>query len=72
MKLKLNSDSQLFLVANFPCINEIKDMFLKAFAESSSNSKDLIQYYQGMISEQLYKYVNEGSQFMLTVQEEVQ
>jgi hypothetical protein len=68
MNLKLTSDSQLFIFANFACINEIKDMAAKAFA-SSANSKELVDYYKGVASEQLFKYVNEGSEIMLTLTE---
>ena len=41
MKLTLSSDSQLFIFANFACINEVKDMVVKAFAESQ-NSLELV------------------------------
>jgi hypothetical protein len=41
MKLTLSSDSQLFIFANFSCINEVKDMVVKAFAESQ-NSMELV------------------------------
>lgn len=41
MKLTLSSDSQLFIFANFACINEVKDMVVKAFAESQ-NSMELV------------------------------
>jgi len=50
MKLSLSSDSQLFIFANFACLNEVKDMMLKAFADSE-NSKALLEYYKGMASE---------------------
>lgn len=66
MKLTLSSDSQLFLFANFDCINEVKNMIIKAFS-SSQNSKELVEYYKGVASEQLFKYVNEGSELMLTL-----
>lgn len=69
MKLTLSSDSQLFIFANFACINEVKDMVVKAFAESQ-NSMELVEYYKGVASEQLFKYVNEGSELMLNLQED--
>lgn len=68
LKLTLTSDSQLFLFANFECINEVKDMAIAALAVSQ-DSQALLRYYKGMVSEQLFKYVNEGSDYMLTVQE---
>ena len=46
-------------------------MIIKAFAESS-NSKELVDYYKGVASEQLFKYVNEGSEMMLTIEEKEQ
>ena len=69
MKLTLSSDSQLFIFANFACINEVKDMVVKAFAESQ-NSMELVEYYKGVASEQLFKYVNEGSELILNLQED--
>ena len=50
MKLTLSSDSQLFIFANFACINELKDMVLRAFADSK-NSKELVEYYKGIASD---------------------
>jgi hypothetical protein len=41
-------------------------MLMLAFAESE-NGKAMLEYYKGMVSEQLFKYVNEGSEYMLTV-----
>ena len=69
MKLKLTSDSQLFIFANFACINELKTMAMKAFA-TSANSMELVDYYKGVASDQLFKYVNEGSEIMLTLTEQ--
>ena len=68
MKLKLASDSQLFIFANFACINELKDMTVKALA-TSANSMELVDYYKGVASDQLFKYVNEGSEMMLNMNE---
>ena len=68
MKLTLSSDCQLFLFANLDSLNHLKTMLLTAFAESK-DSRELLEYYKGMISEQLFKYVNEGSEFMLNVKE---
>ena len=66
MKLQLKSDSQLFIFANFACINELKDMFTRALA-TSQNSYELVDYYKGVASDQLFKYVNEGSELMLNL-----
>ena len=66
MKLTLSSDSQLFIFANFACINEVKYRIIKAFSESQ-NSHELVEYYKGVASEQLFKYVNEGSELMLNI-----
>ena len=41
MKLTLSSDSHLFIFSNFECINEVKNMVVKAFAESQ-NSMELV------------------------------
>jgi hypothetical protein len=68
MKLRLASDSQLFIFANFACINELKEMMGQAFA-SSANSVELVDYYKGVASDQLFKYVNEGSEMMLNMTE---
>ncbi len=50
MKLKLSSDSQLFIFANFACINELQDMMVKALA-TSANSMELVDYYKGVASD---------------------
>ncbi len=44
-------------------------MAMKAFA-TSANSMELVDYYKGVASDQLFKYVNEGSEIMLTLTEQ--
>jgi hypothetical protein len=43
-------------------------MAMKAFS-TSANSMELVDYYKGVASDQLFKYVNEGSEIMLTLTE---
>ena len=63
LSLSLSSDAQLYMVANFKCLLEVQSMFAKAF----NNDDKMLEYYRNVASEQLFKYVNEGSEFMMSV-----
>ncbi len=61
--LSLKSDAQLLIFANLICINEVQGMFAKAF----DNEDKMIDYYKNIASEQVFKYMYEGSEFMMNV-----
>jgi len=43
-------------------------MMVKALA-TSANSMELVDYYKGVASDQLFKYVNDGTELMLNLTE---
>ncbi len=59
--LEFSSDAQMFIVANINCLNEVQSMFNKAFDQED----EMLDYYKDMVNEQLFKYVYEGSEFMM-------
>lgn len=65
MKLKVTSDAQLFIFANFVCIKEVQDLVFKMIDKKS----DMMQYYKNIIQEQVFNYVYEGSEYMLKTQD---
>jgi len=68
LKVTVNSDSKLYLFFNAKCINELKDMFGKAF----SNELDLVNFYKEAAKSTAFQYIYKGSEYMSKVDEEVE
>lgn len=66
--LEFKSDAQFFIFANFDCLREIQDVT----AKMSDSDASMLDYYADVARKQIFEYVYEGSEIILSQNEVVE